>query len=229
MNALRRRAFALIGLGLLPLLAGAANPSNFNGVWLIKTPVVQLKSTDGSPPPLLPAVQSIYAERIAKLKTGDRSYDATLRCKPMGEPRTAYDPEGGPFEITVNPKVLVFGYTWNRMVRFVYVTKAAVDPVGPTYYGTANAQWQGETLIVHAEDFHDDTLLDEAGMPHSEQLKLTERYRLINGGTELEEQLRFEDPQTFSMPWETRLVYTRQVGARIAEDVCIERRGISDY
>ncbi|HTP40242.1 MAG TPA: hypothetical protein VMI92_11790 [Steroidobacteraceae bacterium] len=218
----------LAGL-LAPLLAGAAGKPDFNGVWRVETPVVQLVTRDGKPPPLLPAAQKIHEQRMAQLRKGDRSFDATLQCKPMGEPRTAYDPEGGDFEILVNPAVVVFAHTWNRMIRFVYITKAAVDPIGPTYYGTANGQWQHGTLVVDAEDFHDTTLLDRSGLPHSEQLKLTERYRLLKGGAQLEEVLRFEDPETFSRPWEARVVYRRVPGAHIAEDVCIERLGIKEY
>lgn len=217
----------MAGLALLPVLASAAGRADFNGVWQIKTPVSQLQTTAGTLPPLLPAARKLYEQRLAKFKAGDHGFDATQTCKPMGEPRTAYDPEGGPFEILVNPKVVVFGYTWNRMIRFVYVKDAAPDPIGPTYYGTATARWQGQTLIVSAVDFHDTTLLDASGLPHSEQLKLTESYQLSGDGNELHETLRIEDPNTFSMPWETQLVYQRRPGAHLAEDVCIERRGIT--
>lgn len=225
-----RRKYSLTALlALLPLLASAASIGDFNGVWQIRQPVSELKTTEGSEPPLLPEARRIYQQRIALHAAGDQSYDATLRCKPMGEPRTGYDPSAGPFEILVNPKVLVFAYTWNRMIRFVYISNDPVDPVGPTYYGTANGRWQGSALLIDAADFNETTLLDQAGMPHSEQLRLTERFRLRRGGTQLEEVLRFEDPLTFSAPWETRLIYQRQNNKQIAEDVCIERLGITDY
>lgn len=226
-------AALLLGSALSPAgAAGAAGDAHaaFAGVWQVITPVVQLRASDGSAPPLLPAARQLYEQRSAQRARGDRSYDTTLRCKPMGEPRTAYDPDGGPFEIVVNPKVIAFGHTWNRMIRFVYISSAPVDPVGPAYYGTANAQWQGGTLRVEAGGFHDNTLLDAAGLPHSDQLKLTERYRLLKGGQQLEELLRFEDPGTFAQPWEARVTYRRlPAGTRIAEDVCVERLGIKDY
>ncbi|MFT3905909.1 MAG: hypothetical protein QM718_06365 [Steroidobacteraceae bacterium] len=213
----------------LPLAAEAADTTKFQGVWQVITPVTQLKASDGSVPPLLPEPRRVYEARLAQHARGDRSYDTTLRCKPMGEPRTAYDPQGGPFEIVVNPKVIAFGYTWNRMIRFVYISKDAVDPPGPAYYGTANAQWQGDTLVVDARGIHDSTLLDESGLPHSEQLHLTERYRLLKDGNTLEQVLRFEDAATFSKPWEAKLLYKRLPGASIAEDVCEERLNIHDY
>lgn len=207
----------------------AALAADFDGVWQVIQPIVQLKTTDGSEPPLKPEALRTYRARAEQLAANNRAFDATLQCKPMGEPRTAYDPAGGPFEILVNKTVVAFAYTWNRMIRFAYISSAPPDPIGPTYYGTANAHWQGKSLIVDAQEFHDQTLLDAAGMPHSEQLKLTERYTLLKGGRELQEILRFDDPAVFTRPWQATVTYRRLPEARILEDVCIERLGITNY
>jgi hypothetical protein len=217
---------------LLARAADAAEPAQhlqFEGVWQVHTPVTQLKTIDGKMPPLLPAAQKLYGERMARLKAGDHAFDPVSICKPMGEPRTAYDADGGVFEMLVNPKVILFTHTWNRMVRFVYVSDQPVDVIGPTYYGTANAKWQGNTLVIDAQGFHEETLLDAAGMPHSDELRLTQRYTLTNAGKTLEQRIRFEDPNTFAQAWETVLTYDRKPGARIPEDVCPERLGIKGY
>lgn len=223
-SALFRRklvCIAVLGAATCSATVQAANESSeFNGVWRVAKPISQLKAADGSAPPLLPEAQKLYRQRLTQLKSGDRSYDDTLKCKPMGEPRTAYDPEGGPFEILVNPKVVLFTYTWNRMVRFVYVNDRPVDVIGPTFYGTANAQWKGQSLVIDSQGFHDQTLLDAAGLPHSEDLHLTETYTLKNQGKILEERIRFEDPKTFTKPWEATITYRRLPDARIAEQVC---------
>ena len=218
-----------IPLTLWLLGPACAVAADFDGVWQVLQPIVQLKTTDGSEPPLKPEALRTYLARAAQLEANNRAFDATLQCKPMGEPRTAYDPEGGPFEIMVNKAVIAFAYTWNRMIRFVYINSAPPDPIGPTYYGTANAHWQGKALIIDSRGFHDQTLLDAAGMPHGEQLKLTERYTLSKGGRELQEVLRFDDPGVFTRPWQTTVTYRRLPEARIQEDVCIERLGIKSY
>ncbi|MGC3982403.1 MAG: hypothetical protein QM808_14230 [Steroidobacteraceae bacterium] len=238
MNALKmklmvsniRLSVAVVGV----LLAGAVNAadsasSQFDGVWQVHTPITQLKTADGKAPPLLPEAQKLYAERMAQFKKGDHSFDPISICKPMGEPRTAYDPQGGVFEILVNPKVVLFTHTWNRMVRFVYITDQPVDVIGPAYYGTANARWEGKTLVIDAQGFHEETLLDAAGMPHSDELHITQRYTLKNAGKTLEQRIRFEDPKTFSKAWETVVSYDRKPGARVPEDVCTERLGITGY
>ena len=221
------------GLTLGVCLAAAAGVQaavTMDGVWQVSKPVSRLKTKEGKTPPLLPAAQQLYDQRTAQFEKGDRSYDSTLWCKPMGEPRTAFDPEGGIFEIRINPKVVLFDYTWNRMVRWITVSNEDVDVIGPAYYGTSNAQWEGATLVVDAQGFHQETMLDAAGMPHSDQLQMMQRFTLKNNGNTLEETIRFEDPATFSRPWETVVEYQRLPDdTLIPEDVCLDRRGITDY
>ena len=203
---------------------------DFDGVWQVVTPVTALTTADGKAPPLTSTAQKLYDQRRADVQAGDRSFDTTLKCKPMGEPRTAYDADGGPFEILQNPKELVFAYTWNRMVRFVYISPKTPDVIGPSYYGTANGVWRNGKLVIDAEGFHDTTLLDAAGMPHSEDLKLTETYQLGDHGKTLNETIRFDDPASFTRPWETKVAYRKlPAGSRIQEDVCIERLHVAGY
>src|SRR5208282_6604983 len=111
-------------LALLLLGPASAMAVDFDGVWQVIQPIVQLKTTDGSEPPLKPEPLRTYRARAEQLKASDRGFDSSLQCKPMGEPRTAYDPEGGPFEILVNKAVVAFAYTWNRMIRFAYIRTA---------------------------------------------------------------------------------------------------------
>ncbi len=213
----------------LPAPAFATTP-DLNGVWQVVTPVTRLTTTDGATPPLQPAAAKIYAQRAAQLAKGNQSFDTTLKCKPMGEPRTSYDAQGGPFEILQNPKEIVFGYTWNRTMRFVYLTGAAPDVIGPTYYGTSSGAWHGNKLVLDTESIHDTVLLDAAGLPHSEDLKITETFQLADKGQSLVENLHFDDPATFTAPWDASVTFKRlPAGTRIAEDVCEERLNINLY
>lgn len=212
----------------LPLRAALAAP-DLSGVWQVASPVTELTTIDGQRPPLSAAAQKLYDGRQQLRSRGDLTFDGTIRCRPMGEPRTAYDPNGGPFEILQADSEIVFSYTWNRMVRFIYLTDAVPDVLGPTYYGTATAHWRGTSLVVSAIGFHDTTLLDASGLPHSSALQLTETFQLTNAGQQLQETIRFVDANTFTRPWEARVVYKKLPRTRIEEDVCIERLNIKDY
>lgn len=214
-------------------VAAAAGTPDFNGVWQVITPVIQLKTSDGKAPPLTAAAQKVYGERLAKFKAGKaKDYDPTLQsCKPMGAPRNSYDgslpSEIQPFEIQQGESKLMFGYTFNRTERFVDIKPKFGDIAGPTYYGTWIAKWQGQTLVMTGKMLNEGTLLDAAGMPHSEALEVTERLTLKDSNT-LVSTLSFQDPATFTKAWKTTVTYKKlPAGTRIQEDFCLERLNIT--
>lgn len=204
------------------LCAGAcvAQAEDLSGIWKIEKPVVELKTDGGQTPPLTPAAAKLYRARIAQRAKGDLSYDPTQVCRPIGEPRVMY--EGQPFEIVQTPGVLIFQYQWNRLDHILYPD--TTQPLGiPTYFGSGPMHWDGHTLTLDLSMFHDDTLLDAAGMPHSDSLRLTERYWLSPDRNTLNETIRFDDPRTFTHPWSATFHYRRQTQVRLDEDVCEER------
>ena len=214
---------ALLAVGVAAR-AQSSLPADFNGVWQISKPTPKLLTVTGETPPLLPAAAAAYAKTSAQLAAGDRSFDpSSTLCKPPGEPRTAT--EGMPFDITQGPTRIIVGYQWNRLVRFISVGKV-VPPLGPSYFGTSNASWMGKTLVVDVTGFNNEFFLDQAGLPHSDQLHLTEWYSLLDGGTVLREKIRIVDPETFSQPWATVLTYNKLPGARIQQDICEVRIGL---
>lgn len=215
-------------------LAGAANTPNFNGVWQVTTPVTQLKTADGKAPPLLPEAQKTYNRRVALFKAGKaKDYDATLQgCKPLGTPRNIYDgsipAEIQPFEIQQGETKVFFGYTFNRTDRFVDIKDSFGEIAGPTYYGTSIGQWQGDTLVVTGRMFNEITLLDAAGMPHSDELETVERFKLLDGGNGLEDRITFKDKKTFSKDWEAVVRFKKlPAGTKIQEDICLQRLNIT--
>ena len=54
--------------------------------------------------------------------------------------------------------------------------KLANDP-NPSWLGYSVGHWQGDTLVVETSGFNDRSWLDRAGHPHSESLRVTERFR----------------------------------------------------
>ena len=203
-----------------------AEHADFNDVWqLAGNKLVELKTAEGKVPPLNKTAIMVYQQRSKMYGKGDLSYDAGQSCKPMGHPRLLWD-EGLPFDIQVSPERILFGYTWNRLHRLVDVTDAALNVAGPTYLGTAVAQWQGDELVIKSGGYNQATLLDAAGMPHSYQLKITERYRLINDGKQLQLHIEFDDPETFNQSWSTELTFDRVPNGRIREDICKIRMGL---
>jgi hypothetical protein len=67
----------------------------------------------------------------------------------------------------------------------------------PSAMGFSTGQWEGNVLIVDTSDFIESTLIDDAGLPHSDQMKVTERLRLTRTD-ELENLIRIEDPSMYA-------------------------------
>lgn len=215
--ALRRIAggFPALCVGLLLQAEGlAATPArpDFEGVWQITTPVIHLRSADGKAPPLRPEARKLYDQRSALRKAGKaQDYDATILCKPMGEPRIGY--EGQPFDIVQNDQVIFVGYAWNSMARFVYLREQHGEIAGPSYQGSWIGKWDGDSLVFDGIGFHETTLLDAAGMPHSAELHVVQRLTLKSGGRQLEIRTTFTDATIFTRPWSTVHTYRRRPGA----------------
>jgi hypothetical protein len=96
---------------------------------------------------------------------------------------------------------------------------AMTEATGPM--GLSRGRWDGNTLVIETTAMRDTTLLDNAGLPRSDALKVTERVRLLSADV-LEDRFRFEDPHHYSEPWEAVVTYKRQA-KEIQEDVCLDR------
>jgi hypothetical protein len=66
------------------------------------------------------------------------------------------------------------------------------------YMGDARGRWEGDTLVIDTTNFTDKTAI--AGVPHSEELRLTERIRRVDAET-LEYEVTVDDPRTYTRPW----------------------------
>src|SRR5262249_34328801 len=63
--------------------------------------------------------------------------------------------------------------------------------------------------------------LDSYRTPHTDQLHVIERYKLIDGGKMMEVAISVEDPGAFTMPWSAMQRF-RRVPRAWSEDICAE-------
>jgi hypothetical protein len=210
---------ALCGACAACVSVAAAAPEDLNGVWLVQDAPKAVLTSDGERPPLLPEAAKLYEGRVAARARGDSSFDRTTWCASAGAPRLMLEPL--PFEILVQPRVVAFMYEWNRWVRLVDLTGAELPVYYPTSFGTASGRFEGDTLVVESRGLMKETFIDASGLPHGDDMILTERLTLTAPDV-LENRIRVDDPATYASAWETRVVYRRQSGARIREDVCLD-------
>jgi hypothetical protein len=194
---------------------------NLDGTWKIERPRAILDPIDGAVP-LTPKARKRYEAN--KRAHASKRYDYDLVqtfCATPGLPRLMLTPDR--FHIWQRPDSITFQFEWNRLFYQVDMTERETAPllVGVNI-GVSKGQWQGNTLVVKTDDFTDQTLIDSL-VPHSDEMKLTQRFRLLDSNT-LEDRITIEDPQTFTRPWEAIIKYERQPDAPFPEDLCIDRR-----
>ena len=227
------RSIIKTGAALSALLA-IARPAwaqaDLQGVWAIAKPTPALLTTSGKLPPLTPMGRAIYDQNQAAIAKGDRrSWDPVAKCKPPGEPRT-YTEMNWPFELFQSKNRIDFLFQWNRLDRAIPVlAKQVDDPDAPFYFGQSVAQWHGSVLKVEVINIKPNTFLDDAGLPHSDDLTINETWRLRNPNT-LVGTFHFTDPTVYRKPWDATLTFQRQpAGTRIVEDSCTDRTNSNDY
>jgi hypothetical protein len=217
-------ALALAASGLSGPATAQSAP-NLEGVWQIATPTTVLKPVSGAVP-FTAEGRKAYDTNV-KLRSQRKTdeYDITAsRCSNPGVPRLSLTPMR--FKIWYRQNVVTFDYEWNRALRQINVgVPPQPDFLGqelvPTMTGKSKGRWEGDTLVSQMQGGSDRTLIDDL-VPHGYDLKVTERYRLIDANT-LENRITIEDPEFFTRPWDGVVTYKRQPDAIFAEDVCLDR------
>jgi hypothetical protein len=146
--------------------------------------------------PMRPEAEALYKVRKEALSKDDPE----ARCLPPGVPRMSTTPY--PWTFIQTPQLLAILYEGGAHVwRKVFLDGRPHDPnVVETWLGDSIGHWEGDTLVIETVGQNDITWLDESGIPHSKDMKVTERIKRIDLG-HLEIEHTIEDPKTFTKPW----------------------------
>jgi hypothetical protein len=93
----------------------------------------------------------------------------------------------------------------------------------PAYLGYSTGRWEGDTLVVETAGFHDQTSLDLMRHPHSEKMRLTERFRRPDFG-HLDIEMTFDDPVMYNRPFTVKIPHDLLPDTDIFEEVCDNER-----
>lgn len=197
----------------------AAAPS-VSGTWWTASYDPRITPLEGGELPFTAEGLATYQRNVEGLRSGEIWDDARRKCMPDGIPRILAAPY--PFQILEVPGHVVIIYETNRVYRIITLDRTPPPLEAfisyPYYSGSSYGRWDGDTLVIETLGFNGKTLIDATGVPTSDQLRVTERYRKINNGQQLEASVTVEDPVVFSMPWNTRFVYESRPDIRIAFD-----------
>src|ERR1700688_1478412 len=89
----------------------------------------------------------------------------------------------------------------------------------PAWYGYAIGRWEGDTFVVDSNGYDERTWIDHFGNPHSEQMRLEERFHRRDADT-LAINMVLTDPKTYTKPWVSDLITFVSAKAAIFEEIC---------
>jgi hypothetical protein len=166
------------------------------------------------------------AAEAAANQRGEQLANASVQCVPYGVP-SMMSVAVYPVEIIQTPKQVTIISEAFSEVRRVYMDRpqAKIDEVPPGYYGRSVGRWEGDTLVIDTVGIK--TSVTYRGMPHSEQLHITERLRLV-GTDVLHDQITMEDPVVLEKPYVYTLAYKRVPDYEMVEFVCDNNREYVD-
>jgi hypothetical protein len=110
-----------------------------------------------------------------------------------------------PVQIVQTPNSVLMLYMWEKRWRTIWTDGRAL-PVNPDprWYGYSVGRWVDDTtFVVNSVGMDERTWLDNAGSPHSDEMRVEERYRRVDAGT-LELTVTIDDPKTYAKPWTPR-------------------------
>jgi uncharacterized protein DUF6152 len=175
--------------------------------------------------PMQPWALALYVNRQRRFLQDDPMF---LNCKPPGGPRQFQSEYGLQFvEDRDRQRMFVLLGSGNRNYRIVYldgrghVGQQGGDDDNPLYYGRSVAKWEGGTLVADTRGFNEDFWFTNGGLPHTEQLKLLERFTRTDLDT-LKYEVTVDDPGAYTRPWSAswnlRWVASEELPVHICQD-----------
>jgi len=126
-----------------------------------------------------------------------------------------------PIKIVQSPRLSIILYEAGNAHRQIYTDgRALPDEFSlPAYYGYSVGHWEGDTLVIESAGFNAKTPLDAAGHPHSEGLRLTERYRRLDFG-HMYVETTINDPQMYTRPFTIKVPHNLLPDSDVFESFC---------
>jgi hypothetical protein len=175
---------------------------------------------DLSNPILKPWVVAELRKVNDAVLAGKPMFNREVRCWTPGVPAFLLDP-GQLFFIQTPKEIWMIGHDDHR-VRHVYLNVRHSAHPTPSWYGESVGHYEGDTLVVDTIGLNDKTLVDNYRTPHTDQMHVVERFRLIDGGKTLETIVRIDDPGAFNMPWSAIQRFRAVHEGPLPEKACAE-------
>jgi len=194
---------------------------DFSGLWeKMSDRFYNNIAADLKPGEVAPWAEALYQQR--KKDFGKDSPEA--QCRPLG-PAYSTTPYRESRIIQTPSIIAILNNDLTHREIFMDGRELEKDP-NPTWMGYSVAHWDGDTLVVESTGFNESTWLDDDGHPHTEGLRMTERYRRPDFG-HIELRITLDDPKGYPKPWTVAVEMNLLTDTEMLEFVCDNEKDLA--
>jgi hypothetical protein len=193
-----------------------------------------LRIADLSNPNLRPWVVDALKKSNDELLAGKYRWTSRANCMPGGVPQfLLYAGGAESIYMIQTPKEILMIHQANNETRHIYMDVPHSAHPAPSWYGESVGHFDGDELVVDTVGFNDRTFVDDRyNVPHTTQLHVIERFKLMDEGRTLQASFTVEDPGAFDAPWSAIVRYQHaRAAATLFEEPCAENNyeNLSNY
>jgi hypothetical protein len=172
-------------------------------------------------PNLKPWAKERMKKDNEEVLAGKFAFTPRSSCMPAGVP--GFMAFGGqqPYYFIQTPKQVFIIYSGDQQVRRIYLDVPHTVSPKPSWYGESVGHYEGDTLVASTVGLNAKSFIDPYRTPHTEKLRVVERWRVIDGGERLEVRFTVDDPDTYYQPWSAMRRF-RKGAQDYREEVCSE-------
>jgi len=193
---------------------------DLSGLWNRLSPKYHRNiAADLKPGEIQPWARALVDERRENL---GKDY-MNVRCLPLGPGYvTAADITGAEMMKIVQTPGLILILNPDLTYRQIFLDGRALESApNPSFMGYSVGHWDHDTLVVESAGYSDRTWLDHDGHPHTEALRMTERYKRRDVG-HLDIEVTLSDPSAYARPWTVAVRAELLPDTEMIEFVCNE-------
>jgi len=174
---------------------------------------------DTTNPILKPWVVEQMNKANDEVRAGKVPFITRERCWPAGVPGFAVYTRVQAIHFYQTDKKTTIINELNTQVRHIHMDVPHSKDPGHSWYGESVGHYEGDELVVDTIGLNDKTFVDNYRTPHTDQIHVVERWKLIEDGQILQATVTVEDPGAFNMPW-TGVQRWRRVERQLEEYLC---------
>ena len=191
---------------------------------------VTYRVADLNNPILKPWAAAQMKKANDEVLAGLQPFRARTSCVPGGVPGFLIYGRLEPLYFAQSANEVVLLNQADAQTRHIYLNVPHSRNPKPSWYGESVGHYEGrDTLVVDTIGMNGKTFIDDYRTPHTGQLHVIEKFRLMDGGKSIQVSFTVDDPGAFNMSWSASQIYRRSNQGAYLEAPCADNRGSPFY